>query len=83
MPSAIVLINTDPGGEQEVFDKLVTLDEVAEIDIVYGVYDLVVKIQTSDTDKLKSFVTNTIRKLPKVRSTLTMVIMEGKSLVKK
>jgi len=83
MASAIVLINTDAGGEDEVFEKLKNMNEVTEVHVVYGVYDVVVKVEADSMDKLKDFVTNTIRKLPKVRSTLTMIIVEGKSIVKK
>ncbi|BAB65283.1 MULTISPECIES: Lrp/AsnC family transcriptional regulator [Sulfolobaceae] len=83
MASAIVLINTDAGGEDEVFERLKSMSEVTEVHVVYGVYDIVVKVEADSMDKLKDFVTNTIRKLPKVRSTLTMIIVEGKSLVKK
>ncbi|AAY80109.1 Lrp/AsnC family transcriptional regulator [Sulfolobus acidocaldarius] len=83
MASAIVLINTDAGGEEEVFEKLKSLNEVTEVHIVYGVYDIVAKIEADTLDKLKDFVTNTVRKLPRVRSTLTMIVVEGKSLVKK
>jgi len=83
MASAIVLINTDAGGEDEVFEKLKNMNEVTEVHVVYGVYDVVVKVESDSMDKLKDFVTNTIRKLPKVRSTLTMIIVEGKSIVKK
>ncbi|WP_147127841.1 Lrp/AsnC family transcriptional regulator [Sulfolobus acidocaldarius] len=83
MASAIVLINTDAGGEEEVFEKLKSLNEVTEVHIVYGVYDIVAKIEADTLDKLKDFVTNTVRKLPRVRSTLIMIVVEGKSLVKK
>jgi DNA-binding Lrp family transcriptional regulator len=80
--SAIILINTDAGGEEEVFEKLKSYNEVTEAYIVYGVYDIVAKVEASDMDYLRNFVSSTIRKLPKVRSTLTMIIMEGKSVKK-
>lgn len=83
LASAIVLINTDAGGEEEVFDKLKNMKEITEVHVVYGVYDIVAKVESDSLDKLKDFVTNTVRKLPKVRSTLTMIIVEGKSVVKK
>jgi len=81
--SAIVLINTDAGGEEEVFEKLKSMEEVVEAYIVYGVYDIVIKVETDNMDKLKNFISNSVRKIPKVRSTLTMIIMEGKSVIKK
>nr|WP_206760502.1 MULTISPECIES: Lrp/AsnC ligand binding domain-containing protein [Sulfolobaceae] len=81
--SAIVLINTDAGGEEEVFEKLKNMNEVVEAYVVYGVYDIVIKVETENMDKLKNFISNSIRKIPKVRSTLTMIIMEGRSVIKK
>ncbi|MQL54777.1 Lrp/AsnC family transcriptional regulator [Acidianus hospitalis] len=80
--SAIILINTDAGGEEEVYEKLKELKEVSEAYIVYGVYDIVAKIEAQDMDSLRNFVSSTIRKLPKVRSTLTMIIMESSTMKK-
>jgi DNA-binding Lrp family transcriptional regulator len=78
MPMAIVLINTEIGGEQEVFDELSRIEGVREAYIVYGVYDIVVKLEADTMDKLKEIVASRIRRLPKVRSTLTMIVVEGK-----
>ncbi|WP_240931132.1 Lrp/AsnC family transcriptional regulator [Acidianus sulfidivorans] len=77
--SAIVLINTDAGAEEEVYERLKEMKEITEAYIVYGVYDIVAKIELQDMDSLRNFVSSTIRKLPKVRSTLTMIIMEEKT----
>ena len=77
--TAIVLINTDPGGEEEVYNKLKGMNEVSETYIVYGVYDIVAKVDSPDMDSLRNFISNNIRKLPKVRSTRTMIIMESKT----
>lgn len=74
-----MLINTEAGGEEEVFQKLKEFNEIKEAYIVYGVYDIVVKVEADTMDKLRDFITNTIRKMPKVRSTLTMIIMDTKS----
>lgn len=74
-----MLINTEAGGEEEVFQKLKEFSEIKEAYIVYGVYDIVVKVEADTMDKLRDFITNTIRKMPKVRSTLTMIIMDTKS----
>jgi len=77
-----VLINTDAGAEDEVFEKLKELSQVTEAYVVYGVYDIVIRVETENMEKLRDFVTNSIRKLPKVRSTLTMIVMENKVLRK-
>ena len=83
MASALVLINVDAGGEDEVFENLKIMSEVKEVYVVYGVYDIVAKVEAESMEKLREFVTNNIRKLPKVRSTLTMIIMENKVMTKK
>ncbi|MEM1619656.1 MAG: Lrp/AsnC ligand binding domain-containing protein [Fervidicoccaceae archaeon] len=78
MPSAIVLINTEIGSEEEVFETLSRIPEVSETYMVYGVYDIVLKVNANSMEELKEIIASKIRKLPKVRSTLTMIIVEGK-----
>jgi Transcriptional regulators len=62
LASAIVLINTDAGAEDEVFEKLKELSQVTEAYVVYGVYDIVIRVETENMEKLRDFVTNSIRK---------------------
>ena len=52
-----------------------------EIQGVYGVYDIVLKLTSDDIDSLRSTITNKIRKITSVQSTLTMMVIEeqGKS----
>lgn len=78
MPEAIVLVNTDIGSEEEVLNKISNIEGVTEVYVVYGVYDLVVKVSASTTEELKDIISSKIRKLPNVRSTLTMIVVEGK-----
>ncbi len=82
MPSAIVLVNAEIGSEEEVFNEICKVEGVTEAYIVYGVYDIIVKIEADSMDKLKEIIATKIRKLPKVRSTLTMIIVEGKEFKK-
>ena len=81
--TAIVLLNTDIGSEDEVLEQLSRIDGVVEASVVYGVYDIVVKVRARSIEELKDIITNKIRKLAKVKSTLTMVVVEGKSFEKK
>ena len=76
MPRAFVLINVESGSEDEVLKELKTVEGVEEAYFSYGVYDLITKIQAVTMDKLKELVTRRIRTLSKVRSTLTLVMME-------
>lgn len=79
MPTAFVLINTEIGAESEVLTALRKVKGVDEANAVYGVYDVVAKITADTMDKLKETVTWHVRRLDKVRSTLTMIVIEAKS----
>jgi len=76
MPRAFVLINVESGSEDEVLKELKTIEGVEEAYFSYGVYDLITKIKADTMDKLKEMVTRRIRTLSKVRSTLTLIMME-------
>jgi DNA-binding Lrp family transcriptional regulator len=77
MPLSFVLINAEIGSEDEVLKELKKLPNVKESYVVYGVYDIVAKVEAESMDKLKEVVTWKIRRLDKVRSTLTMIVVEG------
>ncbi|KPV62182.1 MAG: putative HTH-type transcriptional regulator [Candidatus Bathyarchaeota archaeon BA2] len=76
MPLAFVLINTEIGSESDVLKSLRKIDAVEEAYMVYGVYDIVAKVRAETMDKLKEIVTWHVRRLDKVRSTLTMIVIE-------
>ncbi len=76
MPLAFVLINAEIGSEDEVKKALDKIPNVTEAYIVYGVYDIVAKVEAESMTKLKEVVTWKIRRLDKVGSTLTMIVME-------
>jgi DNA-binding Lrp family transcriptional regulator len=77
VPVAFVLINAEIGSEDEVAAELHKISNVRESYVVYGVYDIVAKVEAESMDKLKEIVTWKIRRLDKVRSTLTMIVVEG------
>ena len=77
MPIAYVLINTEPDKMEEVAKKIKKIKGVAEASMVYGVYDIVAKIQAETMDRLKEIVASQIRRMESVRSSTTMIVMEG------
>ncbi|HIE14995.1 TPA: Lrp/AsnC family transcriptional regulator [Candidatus Bathyarchaeota archaeon] len=83
MPIAFVLINTEIGSEGEVLKSLRNIPGVEEAYSVYGVYDIIAKVKAESMDKLKDIVTWRIRRLEKVRSTLTMIVIESFSKILK
>jgi len=74
---AFVFMNIDAGGEDEVLKELRNIPNVREAHSVYGVYDIVARIEAETMDKLKEVVTWKVRRLEKVRSTLTTIVMES------
>jgi len=80
LAKALVLINTEVGMEQEVVNQLKTMKSVKEAYMVYGVYDAVAFVEAEKIEELKNAVSYDIRKLNGVRSTVTMMVAEGKKL---
>jgi DNA-binding Lrp family transcriptional regulator len=76
MPKAYVLINVESGSEEEVLEQIKKIEGVEEAYYSYGVYDIIAKIKAVTMVKLKETVTQRIRTLSKVRSTLTLIMME-------
>ncbi|MGA1976013.1 MAG: Lrp/AsnC ligand binding domain-containing protein [Conexivisphaerales archaeon] len=77
MPKAFVLINAVSGGEEELVAELKKITSVTEVYMVYGAYDLMLKVEADTAEKVKETITWRIRRLEKVRSTLTMIVVEG------
>ena len=76
MPVAFVLINTESGSEGEVLRSLRRIEGVKEAYSVYGVYDVVAKVEAKSMDGLKNIVAFKIRRLNMVRTTLTMIVIK-------
>ena len=76
MPKAIVLINTEVGSDEEVFNHVREIEDVRAAYMVYGLYDIVAIIESPDQNRLNSIIYNKLRSHPKVRSTLTMVVVK-------
>jgi DNA-binding Lrp family transcriptional regulator len=71
---AYVLFKVSSGAEREVAQKLIEFKEVIEADIIFGEYDVVVRMATEDLEKLEEFVSQSIRTVPNVLVTSTMII---------
>jgi len=80
VPTAYVLLNSDLGSDESIIDevkKILSEEDVTyEIQGVYGVYDIVLKLSSNDAEKLRGIITNKVRKISKVQSTLTMMVIE-------
>ena len=80
MPTAYVLLNSDLGTDVSIIKEIKEILEEEEVKYevrgVYGVYDIVLKISSDNAEKLRSIITNKLRKISKVQSTLTMMVIE-------
>jgi len=78
---AYVLINSDLGSDEAIIaeTKNILSDQSEiqyEIQGVYGVFDVVLKLISEDASNLRSIITNKIRRISQVQSTLTMMVIE-------
>lgn len=81
MSTAYILINSDLGTDVSIIEYLnKTLSEEKdiqfEVDGVYGVYDIIVKLTSENGETLRGIITNKVRKIDHVQSTLTMMVIE-------
>ena len=76
MGLAYVLIGVEIGASEEVLRELRGMPEVKESYGVYGVYDIIVKVEAEDMPGLKDVVSSKIRQIDRVRNTVTMIISE-------
>lgn len=81
MPTTYILINSDLGSDVEIIQKIKQIlgkesGVQYEVQGVYGVYDIIIKITADSMDHLRNIITNSIRKIDKVYSTLTMMVIE-------
>jgi DNA-binding Lrp family transcriptional regulator len=76
MTLCYVLINVEVGSEEKVLEEVRKVPNVKECHRLYGVYDVIAKVEADSMDGLKEIVTWKIRRLNGVRSTLTTVAMD-------
>jgi len=76
LPIGYVLINTEPGHVESVLEALKKINAVEEAYMVYGVYDVIAKVEADTMDKLREIIVGHVRRLDKVQSTLTLIEMK-------
>ena len=84
MPTSYILINSDLGADETIIKNIKESladekDVQYKIKGVYGVYDIVLKLTSENADTLRSTITNKIRKIISVQSTLTMMVIEDQA----
>lgn len=77
MATAYVLINCDLGAEENVISQLKSFSNVKEVHGTFGAYDVLAKLSSEKADSIRETITWKIRKINQIRSTLTLMGIEG------
>ena len=75
VPRAFVLFNVESDSEDEVLEELKKIEGMQEAYVSYGAYDLIAIVKADTIEKLVDAITDKMRKINKVRKTLTLVFM--------
>jgi len=79
METAYVFLICDLGYEETIIKDLKRIDSISEVCGTYGAYDIVAKVEHSEIEKLRKIIMWNIRKLEHVRSTLTLMVIQGQN----
>ena len=79
MATAYVLINCELGSEKSIIQELKNLEGVIEVHGTFGAYDILAKIESTTVDVLRETITWKIRKIDQIRSTLTLMGIDGQT----
>lgn len=75
---AFVLINTNDLMDDDILlEELKKIDGISEAYKVCGIYDILVKVEAETMDKILKVVSNRLKNLKNIRSTLTMVAIRN------
>ncbi len=74
MEKAYVLIVSETGSEQHVIEKLLMIDEIEEVNRVWGAYDVVVKIVGPTSDAVREIITGKIRMIEGIKTTTSLIV---------
>ena len=77
MAKAFVLINCELGSEEQIILELKTFSDVKEVQGTFGAYDIIAMISSETVEKIRETISWKIRKIEKIRSTLTLTKVEG------
>jgi len=77
LPKAYVLINCNIGSEESVMSKLKEIDLVKEVHGTFGFYDVMGVVEADTVESIRETINRKIRKIEKIRSTLTLMGIEG------
>jgi DNA-binding Lrp family transcriptional regulator len=70
----LFFLKVSSGKELEVVQKMVEFEKVMQADIVFGEYEVIAMITTTDLEKIQDFVSDKVRTVPNVLVTSPTII---------
>jgi len=74
MEISYVLIVSEMGSEQHVIEKLLMIDEIKDVNRVWGAYDVVVKVVGPTSDAVRKIIQEKIRTIDGIRTTVSLMV---------
>jgi len=71
--TAFILLNVEMSTQQAVFETIKTMDEAREVYMIFGAFDIIIKAEFQDNNKLSKFVIDKLKSLEGVLETQTNV----------
>jgi|RhiMethySRZTD1v2_1073278.scaffolds.fasta_scaffold19556_6 DNA-binding Lrp family transcriptional regulator len=78
MQSAYVLISCDPEDSDQIISAVMNISGLVEAKLVEGPYDIIMKIEADSSEKLKEIISIQLRRINKIKHTLTLTAMQDK-----
>jgi len=72
MEKAYMLISCEIGEEHSIYLQLKEIPEIKDCTVTFGNYDIVVSLETETITQLNNIISTKIRKVGKIRSTITL-----------
>lgn len=82
MTKAYVLMSAEPSSEKEIISNLKQVENVSDVHGTLGLYDVIAKVQAPTEEMLNKTITEKIRKIPRIKSTITLIRAEEQDLFK-
>ncbi len=76
MDTAFILLKTEPAREKDVYSALMEVAEVVETHALYGEYDLLARVECTNSKNLTSILMQKLRQIEGVRETETLIAVE-------
>ena len=71
---AYLLASFNPGTERDAFEDISQMEEIKEINLLFGEWDIIAKVEVENPGELELVVMDKIRKIPGIKLTSTMIV---------